>query len=122
MENELYELDSAAVYYDSLVANYPSSEYVRKIAPKLSLYKQEKRKLETAIQDSLLALQMTLTDSTIYDSGSDSIGTGITEIPGDSVQVVMSDEKPVTKPGETAVKKTELQLMKTPVWNPRRRK
>jgi len=122
MENELYELDSAAVYYDSLVANYPSSEYVRKIAPKLSLYKQEKRKLETAIQDSLLALQMTLTDSTIYDSGSDSIGTGITEIPGDSVQVVMSDEKPVTKPGETVVKKTELQLMKTPVWNPRRRK
>ena len=122
MENELYELDSAAVYYDSLVANYPSSEYVRKIAPKLSLYKQEKRKLETAIQDSLLALQMTLTDSTIYDSGSDSIGTDITEIPGDSVQVVMSDEKPVTKPGETVVKKTELQLMKTPVWNPRRRK
>jgi len=93
-----------------------------KIAPKLSLYKQEKRKLETAIQDSLLALQMTLTDSTIYDSGSDSIGTDITEIPGDSVQVVMSDEKPVTKPGETVVKKTELQLMKTPVWNPRRRK
>ena len=122
MENELYELDSAAVYYDSLVVNYPSSEYVRKIAPKLSLYKQEKRKIETALEDSLLALQMTLTDSTIYNSGEDSSKTGITEVPGDSVQVVMSDEKPVTKPGETIVKKTELQSIKEPVWNPRKRK
>ena len=83
---------------------------------------QEKRKIETALEDSLLALQMTLTDSTIYNSGEDSSKTGITEVPGDSVQVVMSDEKPVTKPGETIVKKTELQSIKEPVWNPRKRK
>ena len=55
-ENELKNAEAAVVYYDTLIARYPASEYVRVIAPKISLYKQEKRKLELAIQDSLNTL------------------------------------------------------------------
>jgi outer membrane protein assembly factor BamD (BamD/ComL family) len=120
MENEIMELDSAAVFYDSLVVNYPASEYVRKIAPKLSFYKQEKRKIETAMQDSLLSHSHngidSLTQTTDLNGIDDSLSGKI-----DSVQVAL-DEKPVTQPKDNGVKKTEIQLLKEPVWNPRRRK
>ena len=51
-ENELNDPDAAVEYYDTLIAKYPASEYVRIVAPKISLYKQEKRKVELALQDS----------------------------------------------------------------------
>ena len=55
-ENELKDYTAAVESYDTLIAKYPASEYVRIIAPKITIYKQEKRKLETAIQDSLNAI------------------------------------------------------------------
>jgi len=86
-ENELNDPDAAVEYYDTLIAKYPASEYVRIVAPKISLYKQEKRKEELALQDSLQAI-----------AGTDSLSTDSLQVvqeitPMDTVQVAVSEEE-----------------------------
>jgi TolA-binding protein len=121
MENELYELDSAAVFYDSLVANYPTSEYVKTIAPKLTLYKQEKRRLETAEQDSLASLQMAESDSLGHEFEEEFGTPELVEGVQDTTMLVL-DEEQLMEPPVTVVKPPEERLRKEPVWNPRKRK
>ena len=56
-ENVLNKPDSAVIYYDSLMAKYPKSEYAENISPKLEFYRNEKLRIKKAIEDSLKALQ-----------------------------------------------------------------
>ena len=66
LENDLMLLDSAAVIYDTLIAKYPASQYVRQVSKKVTAYKQEKVRLEKILQDSLAALNnVGNTDSTL---------------------------------------------------------
>ena len=119
LENELFLLDSAATYYDSLVVNYPASEYVRIIAPKLTLYKQDLRKQELALQDSLFALENGL-DSLATDS----ILVQIEETYQDTIEVAFDDgtQDEIVKDEQVTIETNEIPVIKEPVWNPRRRR
>ena len=63
LENEVFFLDSAASVYDTLMAKYPASVYAKKIIKKVSAYKQEKVRIQKAIQDSINALSNLMKDS-----------------------------------------------------------
>ncbi|HMN23812.1 MAG TPA: tetratricopeptide repeat protein [Ignavibacteriaceae bacterium] len=65
LENDLFLLDSAAAVYDTLIAKYPTTVYIKKISQKVTTYKQEKARIQKALQDSLNALANTQTDSTL---------------------------------------------------------
>jgi len=119
LENELFLLDSAATYYDSLVVNYPASEYVRIIAPKLTVYKQELRRQELALQDSLYAIENGL-DSLATDS----ILVQIEETYQDTIEVAFDDETQdeIVQDEQVTIETSEIPLIKEPVWNPRRQR
>lgn len=53
LENDLRLPDSAAIVYDTLVAKYPSSPYVKNVAMKVTTYKQEKARIEREKQSEL---------------------------------------------------------------------
>ena len=118
-ENELGDPEQAAEYYDTLIARYPASEYVRIIAPKVTFYKQEKRKHEMALKDSLQALAHS--DSLTSDTLLVFRETVITE---DTVQVtVAEDEKvPVQQERQPVFDEKRVPVTKEPVWNPRKRR
>ena len=56
-ENVLNQPDSAVIYYDSLIAKYPKSEYAENISPKLEFYRNEKLRIKKAREDSLKTFQ-----------------------------------------------------------------
>ncbi len=119
LENELFLLDSAAAYYDSLVTNYPASEYVKIIAPKLTTYKQELRKQELALQDSLIAIENPSDSLT-----TDSVFISIDESIPDSIIVAMDEEAEnvLEEDEEEKIELSNIPVVKEPVWNPRRRR
>lgn len=53
LENNLNNSDSAVVFYDSLLAKYPTSVYSIKVRPKINFYKLELQKRKKAELDSL---------------------------------------------------------------------
>ena len=117
-ENELKNIETAAQYYDTLIARYPASEFVRSVAPKVSVYKQEKRKLEKAREDSLKALVQI--DSLAADT---SLVIEEEEIPNDTVQVAVSEEQtPVQIEKKIDMNEKKAPMTKEPIWNPRKRR
>lgn len=116
-ENELKDYTAAVTSYDSLIAKYPASEYVKVIAPKVSAYKQEKKKQETALLDSINAL------ASIDSSGINNINQEETLItPQDTIQVALENEQKTVEQKETVTEKKKLPMNKEPVWNPRKRR
>jgi TolA-binding protein len=67
-ENVFNKPDSAVIFYDSLKAKYPNSEYAENISPKLEFYHNVKLKVKKAIEDSLKALQKSKEQSLSSDS------------------------------------------------------
>ncbi len=65
LENNLSMPDSAAAVYEELIKEYPTSIYIKNINPKLTYYKQEKAKIQKAIQDSIAQQQVLHSDSTL---------------------------------------------------------
>ena len=118
-ENELGDPEQAAEYYDSLIARYPASEYVRVIAPKVTIYKQEKRKQEMALKDSLEAFAHS--DSLAADT---LIIFKEPVIEEDTVQVAVTEDEqtPVQQEKRTVVDEKKVPVIKEPVWNPRKRR
>lgn len=118
-ENELKNPEEAAEYYDTLIARYPASEYVRVVAPKVSFYKQEKRKQEMVLKDSLDALAHS--DSLAVDT---LLVEGELVLPEDTIQVAVSEDEqtPVQDEKQPVVEEKKVQMTKEPVWNPRRRR
>jgi hypothetical protein len=118
-ENELNNPEQAAEYYDTLIARYPSSEYVRTIAPKINIYKQEKRKEAMALKDSLKALAHS--DSLASDTILVQEETVPTE---DTIRVAVSEEDqlPVRKEEQPKVDEKKVHATKEPVWNPRKKR
>ncbi len=52
LENDLKLTDSAVSVYDTLIAKYPNSEYVRNVAMKVTIYKQEKVRIKKELEDA----------------------------------------------------------------------
>ena len=118
-ENKLNDYPAAVESYDTLISQYPASEYVRVIAPKVTLYKQEKRKLETAMIDSLNALAKL--DSLASDT---TIVLEETIPVTDTVQVAVTEEEqiPVEDKDQALFEAKKAPVIKEPVWNPRKRR
>lgn len=118
-ENALNDPDQAVEYYDTLIARYPASEYVRVIAPKVTVYKQEKRKQEMALRDSLQALANS--DSL----ASDTLLVSAEKVPTeDTIHVAVSEgeQPPVKNEEQPKVDEKKVHVSKEPVWNPRKKR
>jgi len=117
-ENEIRDPVRASEFYDTLIVNFPASEYVKVVAPKVTLYKQELRKRELAMQDSLEALVVSdslSTDSLFVDE--------YLILPEDTTQVAFEDdEQKIVTEEQKEIEKTAVLKTKEPVWNPRRRR
>jgi outer membrane protein assembly factor BamD (BamD/ComL family) len=117
-ENELKNIEAAALYYDSLIAKYPASEFVRSVAPKVTFYKQEKPKLEKAHEDSLKALVQS--DSLTTDT---SLVVEQEIVPTDTVQVAVSEgQTPIQMEQKIDINEKKVPITKEPIWNPRKRR
>ena len=118
-ENKLNDYSAAAESYDTLIARYPASEYVRSVAPKVTLYKQEKRKQQSALEDSLNAL-VTL-DSLVSDTSMVIESTIPIE---DTVRVSVSkdEQSPIDQENQELLEAKKGPEIKEPVWNPRKRR
>ena len=120
LENNLEMTDSAASIYDTLVSKYPSTVYVKNINPKLNLYKQEKARLQKALQDSLANLEKQKTDSVMV------VNNDVQEQnPIVNDEKVIEEEKPIKKPEEEKVAVTQVtngngHKKLEPLWDPRK--
>ena len=126
LEDNLFLLDSAASVYDTLIAKYPTTPYVKKVSQKISIYKQEKARIQKAIQDSLNALVQLKSDSTQIALNPDEESEKLTEevfgnVVADTKLVeesnpVLNNEisDPKKQVGITQKKKYE------PLWDPRK--
>ena len=119
LENKLSQPDSAAAFYDSLVVHYPTSIYVRSVAGKLSLFKQEQRRIRLAALDSLNGSNNLAADSLALDS----LTQVLTEYETikDTTQVVLQVEEQKPEEKKQDEKVTTLPRIKEPLWNPRKR-
>ena len=118
-ENKLNDYTAAVESYDTLIAKYPASDYVRAIAPKVTFYKQEKRKQESALLDSLNALAQS--DSLAADT----LLVLEEKIPlADTVQVAVSEDEltPAEQRDQELFELKKPPVSKEPVWNPRKRR
>lgn len=52
LENDLRLLDSAVTVYDTLISKYPNSEFVRIVAMKVTVYKQEKARIKKEMEEA----------------------------------------------------------------------
>ena len=126
LEDNLFLLDSAASVYDTLIAKYPTTPYVKKVSQKISIYKQEKARIQKAIQDSLNALVQLKSDSTQIALNPDEESEKLTEEIFGSVVAdtkIVEESNPVLnneisdpkkQVGITQKKKYE------PLWDPRK--
>ncbi len=125
LENDLFLPDSAASVYDTLISKYPKSIYVKNVSKKVTAYKQEKVRLQKAIDDSLNALKKVNLDSTIAVTNTDEDSLKIveqvfggvianTKIDQNSNVAVKNDTGAPNKTVGTTTKKLE------PLWDPRR--
>ncbi len=119
LENNLSLPDSAAAMYDILSAKYPTSIYVKQVTKKLTTYKQEKARIQKAIQDSLIALQKMKTDSVLVENK-------VQVIEKDSLvdKTLVSEEPDEKRPNEkvNVVNKVNglNQKKLEPLWDPRK--
>ncbi len=87
LENELNLNDSAAVIYDSLASQFPSTEYAQNVAPKINYYHAEKKKIAKEIADSLYLLSHPGADSLASDSLKVLAAKGKTELKDEAAKV-----------------------------------
>lgn len=121
LEDNLLLPDSAAAIYDTLAANYPTSEFVRMIAPKLTVYNQEQRKLKMEKQDSLYALEKSKLDSLHADSLN--LGLLVQDLKSetDTIDVAFEEKLPAGDDANNVIEKIEKTdvVEKKALWNPR---
>ncbi len=121
LEDNLFQLDSAAATFDTLVAHYPTSEFVKMIAPRLSFYKQEKRKLQLAKEDSLYALEKIRLDSLHADSLDKGLIVQDVETKSDTIDVAFDEKIPSGDENDLRTEQTlkSSNVEKKAIWNPR---
>jgi TolA-binding protein len=127
LENNLFLLDSAAMVYDTLIAKYPTTTYVKKISQKVTAYKQEKARIQKALQDSLNALINLQNDSTLIASDSTDVGNEnlVNEVFNEDGKVeegndnlITANQNELKNPANQNVIQTKKKL--EPLWDPRK--
>ena len=126
LENNLYLPDSAASVYDTLIAKYPTSLYVKQVSRKVTVYKQEKIRIQKAIDDSLKAINQIAPDSSLIatttgDNSENVIGevfgtSGIDSKMDETANSNLNNE--IVDPKVAAGLKIAEKL--APLWDPRR--
>ena len=126
LENDLFLLDSAAAVYDTLISKYPTTTYIKKISQKVATYKQEKARIQKALQDSLNALANIQTDSTLIavndiDQTNPNLITEELNEPGKidetEIQIDPANENHLLNPQTQNVIPIKKKL--EPLWDPR---
>ena len=126
LENDLFMPDSAASVYDTLIAKYPKSVYVKNVSKKVTAYKQEKARIQKAIDDSLTALKKVGLDSTVVAVNTKEDSTDmVSQVFGGIVANTKIDENAnvnpnneIVDPQKTAGTSPKKKL--EPLWDPRR--
>lgn len=119
LENDLSLPDSAAAVYQELMKEYPTSIYVKKITPKVTFYKQEKAKIEKAIQDSLAHLQQLKSDTVLVAANLKENHTSELEKKG-AINDAENNKLPVKKNNVAEIKNINNQKKLEPLWDPRK--
>jgi TolA-binding protein len=126
LEDNLFLVDSAVSVYDTLIAKYPTTPYVKNVSKKVTAYKQEKVRIQKAIDDSLSALKKIELDSTVVavNTEEDSVDM-VKQVFGGIVANTKIDEGATTNlnneivdPNKTAGTTPKNKL--EPLWDPRR--
>ncbi|HQJ47033.1 MAG TPA: hypothetical protein PK195_10335, partial [Ignavibacteriaceae bacterium] len=127
LENDLFLLDSAAVVYDTLLAKYPSSQYVKQVSKKVTAYKQEKTKLAQMLKDSLAALNKKhVTDSTLIAGNTiqqeDEQGAEENSIVDDEIKINQKNggKEPIEFVNQEDKLKPPIKKKLEPLWDPRK--
>jgi TolA-binding protein len=119
LENNLVMPDSAASIYDSLVSRYPTTVYGKKVVSELTLYRQEKDRIQKAIQDSLAKIEKLNADSIIVTTNNVVDKEPVNE------QKTNQEDKPIKEPAEENVGITQVangngHKKLEPLWDPRK--
>ena len=126
LENDLFMPDSAASVYDTLIAKYPKSVYVKNVSKKVTAYKQEKVRIQKAIDDSLNALKKIGLDSTVVAVNTEEDSTDmVAQVFGGIIANTKIDEGANANPNNEIVDPqkttgTTPKLKFEPLWDPRR--
>jgi len=114
LENDLRLLDSAVTIYDTLISKYPSSDFVRMVAMKVTVYKQEKARIKKEMEEAQNKV-VVVEEEKINPAFQGQIETEITPI---EVEEKFTEEEPVFEKKEliTQVPKKKLERL----WNPRK--
>uniref|UniRef100_A0A832G242 Tetratricopeptide repeat protein n=1 Tax=Ignavibacterium album TaxID=591197 RepID=A0A832G242_9BACT len=118
LENNLRLADSAASVYDTLIRRYPSSLYVKNIAMKVNLYKQEKARIEREKQEALLNKEEKKDTANVTELAF--LGNKEEEIPEEEIK---KEEELIINQSiknEETIKPTKRKLER--LWNPRKLK
>lgn len=118
LENNLRLADSAASVYDTLIRKYPSSQYVKTIAMKVNLYKQEKARIEREKQEALLNKEEKKDSANVTELAF--LGNTEEEIPEEEIK---KEEETIVNQNiknEEIIKPTKRKLER--LWNPRKLK
>lgn len=114
LENDLRLLDSAVTVYDTLISKYPKSEFVRMIAMKITLYKQEKARIKKEMEDALNKVGL-VEEEKINPAFQGNIEEETTQIQFE--EQITSDEPEIEKKEAiTITPKKKLERL----WNPRK--
>lgn len=113
LENDLKLLDSAVTVYDTLISRYPTSEFVRIIAMKVTIYKQEKVRIQKELEEAqknVVNIDEEKTNPAFQNNLEDDI----------------TQYKVEENPKESQIENNKNQLSQTPIkkklerlWNPR---
>lgn len=118
LENNLRLADSAVSVYDTLIRKYPSSLYVKKIAMKINVYKQEKARIERKKQEALLNKEEKKDTANVTELAF--LGNKEEEIPEE--EIIKEEETIINQiiKNEETIKPTKRKLER--LWNPRKLK
>jgi TolA-binding protein len=122
LENELSLSDSAVSVYDTLIAKFPGSVYVKNVSKKVTAYKQEKFRIQKAIQDSLAALNKPVDTTLVVQNEIEETENEITDdafgMNKDENQNLATDDLQENNDLKQSVSVTKKKL--EPLWDPRK--
>lgn len=113
LENDLRLPDSAVAVYDKLISNYPNSEFVKLIAMKVTIYKQEQYRIKTEKENSQNIEQSE--DKSIVDSAF--LSNKQEEKSFDEKEEDLTKKSEIHKKDQTT--KTTKKNLES-IWNPRK--
>lgn len=116
LENDLMLRDSAFAVYDTLVTRYPQTRFTNKIAPKVNFYKDERAKAKKRIDDSLKAIQDSITADSIAKHTPKIDSTATNKSISDSTIKESKEPQATPAPPEQIEEKKQDQIIQESPW------